>query len=53
MFIGYKTSTLCGSTFLLISIFVDEMGSFYQKPNDRITPERKRRRRKLNNVTVD
>ena len=53
MFIGCKTSILCDSTFLLILIFVDEMGLFYQKPNDRITHERKRRRRKLNNVTVD
>ena len=53
MFIGYKTSILCSSVFLLILIFVDEMGLFYQKPNDRIRPERKRIRRKLNNVTVD
>ena len=53
MFIGCKTSILCGSTFLLISIFVDEMGFSYQKTIHPITPERKCRRRKLNNVTVD
>ena len=52
MFIGYKTSILFVLYIFVDMNFGDEMGFYYQKPNHAITPERKRRRRKLNNVTV-